>query len=78
VLFEMSDFHGWDMAALWDDIKFDVKHFSDSTASPWLVIRGGRGWLHSVDRSPRRRIRYFDHAQIEDARRWLKCRLINA
>ena len=29
VLFEMADFHGWDTAALWDDVKFDVKHFSD-------------------------------------------------
>src|SRR4029079_16700361 len=29
VLFEMVDFHGWEAAALWDDIKFDVKHFSD-------------------------------------------------
>jgi 2-polyprenyl-6-methoxyphenol hydroxylase-like FAD-dependent oxidoreductase len=25
VLFEMTDFHGWEAAALWDDIKFDVK-----------------------------------------------------
>ena len=25
----MKDFHGWDAGALWEDIKFDLKHFSD-------------------------------------------------
>lgn len=29
VLFEMVDFHGWEAGAVWDDIKFDLKHFSD-------------------------------------------------
>src|SRR5919106_311369 len=28
VLFDMTDFHGWEAAALGDDIKFDLKHFS--------------------------------------------------
>src|SRR5579862_3949167 len=29
LLVEMHDFHGWDPAALWEDVKFDVKHFDD-------------------------------------------------
>ena len=28
VLFEMADFRGWKAAALWDDIKLDLKHFA--------------------------------------------------
>jgi len=28
VLFEMTDFHGWEAAALWDDVKLDLKHFA--------------------------------------------------
>ena len=27
VLFDMTGFHGWEAGALWEDIKFDVKHF---------------------------------------------------
>lgn len=27
ILFEMRDFHNWTPGALWDDIKFDVKHW---------------------------------------------------
>jgi hypothetical protein len=29
MLVAMHDFHGWEMGALWEDIKFDVKHFGD-------------------------------------------------
>jgi len=25
----MTGFHGWDAGALWEDIKFDIKHFGD-------------------------------------------------
>ena len=26
---EYEDFHGWDMHAAWDDLKFRVQHYSD-------------------------------------------------
>ena len=29
ILLCMRDFHGWDLDALWQDIKFDLKHFND-------------------------------------------------
>jgi hypothetical protein len=29
VLFDLHDFHGWKAGALWEDMKFDVKHFRD-------------------------------------------------
>lgn len=29
VLFDISGLRGWDGGALWEDIKFDVKHFAD-------------------------------------------------
>ena len=72
VLFEMTDFHGWDMAALWDDIKFDVTHFSDIDR---LAMVGDRRWEHGMAGFCRpfttATIRYFDHSHIDDARRWL-------
>jgi hypothetical protein len=72
VLFEMTDFHGWDMAALWDDIKFDVKHFSDIDR---LAMVGEKRWEQGMARFCRpfttATVRYFDHGHIEDARQWL-------
>ena len=29
ILVQMHDFHGWELGALWEDIKFDMKHFGD-------------------------------------------------
>ncbi len=29
MIVRLQDFHGWDAAALWEDIKFDLKHFAD-------------------------------------------------
>ena len=29
LLAQFHDFHGWDAGALWEDIKFDARHFRD-------------------------------------------------
>ena len=72
VLFEMTDFHGWEPAALWDDIKFDLKHFSDIER---LAMVGDKQWEKGMSVFCRpfttATIRYFDHAAIGDARAWL-------
>jgi hypothetical protein len=71
VLFEMTDFHGWEGAALWDDIQFDLKHFSDIER---LAMVGDKQWEKgmSVFCCPftTATIRYFELAAIEDARNW--------
>ena len=41
ILFEMEDFHGWKTAALWEDLKFDLKHFA---AIERLAMVGDRKW----------------------------------
>jgi hypothetical protein len=72
VLFEMADFHGWEGAAMWDDIKFDVKHFSDIDR---LAMVGDRKWEKGMSVFCRpftaAKIRYFDHTEIAEARAWV-------
>ena len=72
VLFEMADFHGWEGGALWDDIKFDLKHFSDIER---LAMVGDKQWEKgmSVFCKPftTAKIRYFDKAQSAEAHAWL-------
>ena len=72
VLFHMTDFHGWEAAALWDDIKFDVKHFSDIDR---LAMVGDKGWERGMAAFCRpfttADIRYFEQTQIDEARKWL-------
>jgi len=41
ILFSMQDFTGWDAGALWEDIKFDIRHFSDIES---LALVGDKKW----------------------------------
>jgi hypothetical protein len=71
VLCRMHDFHGWTMGALWEDIKFDLKHFSDIER---LAFVGDRKWEAGMAAFckpfTRATIRYFDEAQYDEAVRW--------
>ena len=72
VLFDMADFHGWDAGAVWEDIKFDIKHFVDIER---LAMVGDKKWQHGMAMFFRpftkATIRYFDHAEATEARKWL-------
>ena len=41
IVVAMSDFHGWKMAALWEDVKFEAKHFHHIER---LAMVGDRAW----------------------------------
>jgi hypothetical protein len=73
VLFEMHDFHGWQIGALWEDIKFDAKHFSNIER---LAFVGDKKWEKgmSIFCKPftTAKIRYFEHNEINEAFKWLK------
>jgi SpoIIAA-like len=73
VLFEMVDFHGWETAALWDDIKFDVKHFDHIER---LAMVGDRKWEKGMSKFcgafTTASIRYFDRSEKNEARQWLE------
>ena len=72
VLLEMVDFHGWTAGALWDDLKFDLKHFADIER---LAMVGDKSWEKGMSVFCRpftsAQIRYFDRAEIAQARAWL-------
>ncbi len=72
LLLEMHDFHGWTAGALWEDIKFDAKHFRDIER---VAMVGESKWQHGMAVFCRpfttAKIHYFDRAAIEEARTWL-------
>lgn len=73
ILVDMAGFHGWEGGALWDDIKFDVKHFSDIEK---IAMVGDTAWEKgmSVFCKPftTAKIRYFDRAKLPEAEAWLE------
>ncbi|MBI1246938.1 STAS/SEC14 domain-containing protein [bacterium] len=72
LLVELHDFHGWTMGALWDDIKFDAKHWADIKR---LAIVGESKWEAgmAVFCKPftSASVKYFDHTKLEEAKKWL-------
>jgi SpoIIAA-like len=72
ILFSMHDFHGWTAGAMWEDLKFDLKHWNDIER---LALVGESKWEKGMATFCRpftkAKIRYFDHEQLEEARKWL-------
>lgn len=72
LLFEMHDFHGWEAGALWEDIKFDYKHFADIERLALVGEKKWEEWMATFCKPfTRAQIRYFDHSQEQDARSWI-------
>ena len=73
ILFEMHDFHGWTAGALWEDMKFDFKHWKDIER---LAIVGESKWEEgmSVFCKPftSAKIQYFDVARSDEAKIWIE------
>ena len=72
VLVIMQDFHGWKAGALWDDIRFDARHFRDIER---LAIVGETKWEQGMAAFCKpfttAEIHYFDHSRLAEAREWL-------
>ena len=72
ILFRMEDFHGWDAGALWEDIKFDWKHFSDIEKVAMLGDSRWERWMAGFCTPfTTATIRYFDAGEGEAAEAWL-------
>jgi len=73
ILFSMKDFTGWDAGALWEDIKFDIKHFGDIDR---LAMVGDKKWEEGMawfcKPFTTAKVAYFDQSQIETAQAWLR------
>lgn len=72
VLFVMNDFHGWDAGALWEDMKFDIKHFAHIER---LAIVGETKWEQGMAVFCRpfttAKLKYFDHKDLDQAQKWI-------
>lgn len=73
MLVHMHDFHGWTMGALWEDIKFDFRHFSDIER---LALVGHSKWEEKMALFCKpfttAKIRYFDESDMEAAQNWIR------
>ena len=73
ILFRMQEFRGWTAGALWEDLKFDLKHFNDIER---VAFVGDSKWEQGMALFCKpfttAEVRYFDQSRLEQAREWIK------
>lgn len=71
LLVRLEDFDGWDAGALWEDLKFDVKHFRDIER---LAIVGDEKWERGMAAFCKpfttADVQFFPVEKIQQARDW--------
>jgi hypothetical protein len=72
LLAQFQDFHGWDLHALWDDIKFSTTHCTKIERIALVGDRKWEEWMAKVCRPfTMASLRYFDAADLAAAQAWL-------
>ena len=72
LLAQFEDFHGWDLHALWDDIKFSTKHCLDLERIALVGDKTWEKWMAKVCKPfTMAKIRYFQVSETAAAWAWL-------
>ena len=72
LLAQFHDFHGWDMHALWDDIKFSTRHCQDIERIALVGDKTWEKWMAKVCKPfTLAKIKYFNATEIDSAKTWL-------
>jgi hypothetical protein len=72
VLMRMHDFHGWRLAALWQDIKFDMHHFRQFEKIAMVGEKRWQEWMSTICVPfTTGEVRFFHSDQLEAAREWV-------
>ncbi len=72
MLVEMHNFHGWDAGGLWEDVKFDLKHFNDIERLAIVGEKSWEKWMAAFCKPfTTAAIRYFPADREAEAREWI-------
>ena len=70
--FVMHEFHGWEMGAVWEDIKFATKHCAHISKIAMVGDKTWEKWMAMICKPfTMSSIKYFDAAEVAAARTWL-------
>ena len=72
MLVQMHNFHGWNAGALWEDVKFDLKHFNDIERLAMVGEKKWQQWMATFcNPFTAATVRYFPLEQAAEARAWI-------
>jgi hypothetical protein len=69
---ELENFHGWDLHAAWDDLMFNLKHYSDFERIAMVGDRRWEKWMANFCKPlTKAKVNYFDRSEVYAAWTWL-------
>jgi len=73
MLLLLEEFQGWSPRALWDDLKFDLRHFRHFERIAIVGERKWQEWLADISRPfTDAEVRFFTHEELDAARSWVR------
>lgn len=73
LLLQFENFHGWDVGALWSDVKFRAQHFDDIERIAFVgESRRDKAVATLVRPFTTAELRYFDVMELAEAWAWLE------
>ena len=71
ILAVLDDFHGWNVGALWQDIRWDVRHFRHVERIAVVGEKKWHRWMVGFCKPfTFAEVRYFEHEDLDEARHW--------
>lgn len=73
ILISLEDFRGWEVGALWDELRFDIRHRADLGRIAVVGESAVQEWGTRLARAFfDNEVRYFERDRIDEARDWLQ------
>lgn len=73
VYFDMTDFHGMELQAVWDDLKWETKHCKEIERCAVVGDKKWEEWMIKICKPfYKAAVRYFDAGEKDQALEWIK------
>jgi hypothetical protein len=72
LLMDCAELDGADPRAMWDDLKFGMKHYSDVERMALVGSKNWHRWMSNLSKPfTKAEVRYFQRAEMDQAWTWL-------
>jgi hypothetical protein len=72
LLLNVSAFRGWSAGALWEDLKFDMKHYHDVARLALVAENPDKEWMATLSKPfTAAEVKFFPIVAHETAREWV-------
>ena len=72
LLIKISNFQGWSPAALWEDLKFDVRHYSDVSRLALVGNDSSQEWLATLSKPfTGAEVKFYGENETDAAQQWV-------